>query len=402
MKAPTSALITIRAERERAVRELRRLDLAMGRLASEAMRADKYATKSSLGRLLGYSHTHIANLVQAAEAEPAPAAVERVPVMDNVAAGDYVSSLGSRIIRSISAFESSDVLVQSGLDPRLFADDEGIRVPYMLWQLDSGDWVGVSTATVGYGGTGCSLSHNALTRAGVSSAIADDIVSWRFCDAVDIDNRQTWLTSTRWPVHSRGIPGAVDDRMVVLFGDGLSSIQSFREADPQLSYPEVDETGFYPSVTRETHLEAWLRFLDDTEALPEWAQGTRVARVFRNDDAAAADGFAARPLLANWSSYSSAHPCIVIEQGMVQLWGFYHRPLDQTQYLPDEAYEVLNLANAYPTVLVERDTRHARPWARFISTLIPQNDGLPDRIDISPTGTSHLTYHPSAPIVYAN
>ncbi|MBD8535690.1 hypothetical protein [Plantibacter sp. CFBP 13570] len=401
MRTSTAALITIRAERERAVRELRRLDLAMGRLAADTMRSDEYATKSSLGRLLGYSHTHIANLIQAAEAEPVAEPLERVPVIDNAAAGDYVTSLGSRIVRSISAFESSDVLVQSGLDPRLFADDEDIRVPYMLWQLDSGDWVGVGTATVGYGGTGCDLSRDALTRAGVSPQVADEIVRWRFCDAIDIDDRQTWLTSTRWPVHSRGIPRALDDRMIVPFGDGLRSIRTFRDY-PQPSRPEIDETGFYPSVTQETNLEAWLRFLDDTDALPEWAQGTRVARVFRNDDAAASDGFAARPLRSNWGSYGSAHPCVVIEQGMVQLWGFYHRPLDHTQYLPDEAYEVLDMANAYPATLIERDARQARPWARFLSAFVPQSDGLPDRVDISPNGTSALAYLPTAPITYVS
>ncbi len=104
--------------------------------------------------------------------------------MANTTAGDYVTSIGARIVRSISGFDAGDVLVQSGLDPRLFAgpDDQIPSIPYMLWLLDSGDWVGVSQATVGYNGTGCEFAENALTRAGVPERAAREIVRWRFCD----------------------------------------------------------------------------------------------------------------------------------------------------------------------------------------------------------------------------
>ncbi len=403
MNTPTEReLVLLRAERERTAREVRRLDLEIGRRAAVAIEAEEFTTKASLGRLLGLSHTHVAILIEGARNAPTAAPTEQIPVMDNTTAGDYVTSIGARIVRSISGFDAGDVLVQSGLDPRLFAgpDDQIPSIPYMLWLLDSGDWVGVSEATVGYNGTGCGFAESALTRAGVPDRVAREIVRWRFCDAVDVDDVGPWIKSTRWPVHARSVPQVIDDRLVVLFGDGLRSLRSYF-GDLYVNHPEVDETGFYPSVTEESHLEAWLRFLNDAENLPEWAQGPRVARVFRTHAAAAEDGFTATA--ASWGAARGrvTHPCIVIEQGSVQLWGFYYRPRDTSQYLPDEAYEVLSLAGVYPESLLERDQRVARPWARFLANFVPQNDGLPDRIDVSLSATDELAHTPSEPARYS-
>ncbi len=320
--------------------------------------------------------------------------------MENTIAGEYVMSIGATIVRSVSGFSSSDVLVQSGLDPRLFADadEQHLEVPYMLWQLDSGEWIGVSQATVGYGGTGPDFARQALRRGGVDRETAAAIVQHRFCDAVDITDPITWKTSTRWPVHARSTPRVLDDRMIVTFGDGLASLQDY-DTGLDLRRGPIDDTGFYPSDHPETHLEAWLRFLNDQAHLPEWAQGPRTARVFRNDDTAASNGFIATSL--RWGRWTNAaSPCIVIEQGHVQLWGFFYRPRDTTQYLPNEAYQVLAMADVYPTSLAERDERSARPWGRFVSTLFNVRDGLPDAIDISVDGKGTLAYTPTEAILY--
>lgn len=53
-----------------------------------------------------------------------------------------------------------------------------------------------------------------------------------------------------------------------------------------------------------------------------------------------------------------------------------------------------------PESLVERDARAARPWSRFIANNVPVEDGLPDAIDISATGTDHLQHLPTNPVRY--
>lgn len=394
-------LVLLRAQREGLERELQQIDLEIGQRAYEVLTTDEYASKSSLGRILGFSHTHIGNLVERARSAPAAPARERIPVMENTLAGEYVMSIGARVIRSVSGFHAGDVLVTSGLDPRLFAEEgqQRLNVPYMLWHLDTGDWVGVSQATVGYGGTGCDYARSALERAGISRDAARTIVRWRYCDAVNVDDETTWKTSQRWPVSARSTPIVMDDRMIVPFGDGLSTLQPYQHLAVDRHRDPVDETGFYPSVTEESHLEAWLRFLDDSPNLPDWARGERVARVFRNAEAAAEDGFVATSKA--WGrAGTTAYASIVIEQGNVQLWGFYYRPRDTTQYLPEEAYQVLSLASVYPADLATRDERAARPWSRFVAGFVPHRDGLPDRIDVSVSAGETLAYLPTEPIVF--
>lgn len=107
-----------------------------------------------------------------------------------------------------------------------------MQLPAMLWLLNSGEWVGVEEATVGYGGSGCDMSRNALVTAGVDKKVADEIVRWRFCDAVDIDDPATWQKSTIWPIHSRGIPSVIGATIVVNFGEGLQRIRSWNDFSP--------------------------------------------------------------------------------------------------------------------------------------------------------------------------
>lgn len=394
-------LALLRAERERLSRDLDRIDVEMGRRADEILNTQEFVSKSAIGRLLGFSHTHVGTLIERARAVPESVVNDRIPVMENTIAGEYVSSIGAHVVRSISGFTPSDVLAQSGLDPRLFAEEnrQSIHIPNMLWQLDTGDWIGIEDVSVGYGGTGPRLARDALVRAGVAESTASQIPRWRFCDAVDVDNPDSWLTSVRWPVHGRSTPLILDDRMIVLFGDRFNMLRYDWE-EPKRRGSEIDETGIMPSDHPDTPLQSWLRFLDDADELPAWAQGSRVARVFRNDDAAAADGFTITSGLWGALRGQTIHPSIVIEQGNVQLWGAFYRPHDTTQYLPEEAYEALAMASVYPAPLAARDERAARPWGRFVSTFFNIRDGLPDIIDISADATTELSYAPSEAIRY--
>lgn len=386
----------LKGARDRRVDEIRAIDVEIGQLATTTLDTDEYASKSAIGRLLGVSHTHVSNLMtMAAQAESPTPPEFGLPIFRNQDAAEYVIERGAKIVRSISAFDEGDVLFQSNLDPRLFADlDRGtLRLPAMLWRLDSGEWVGVDEATVGYGGSGCDMSRNALTTAGVDKAIADEIVGWRFCDAVDIDDPDTWQTNTIWPVHSRGIPSVVGSTIVVDFGEGLQRIRSWNDFSPSWR-PEIDETGFYPSVTPQTSLEAWITFLDGDD-LPSWAQGVRVARVFLTSDEAENQGFVRHAESYGISRGMKSVPTLVIEQGDVQLWGHFYPADDRSQILPPQAYESLAIAGVYPTELAERDERNARPWSRFLHGLFGPDRNLPSTIDVSLTGTDHLQHTPA-------
>lgn len=384
------SLMLLKAQKHQVGAKLRRIDAEIGRVAEQALESSEYVTKSSLARLLGLSHTHVGNLIALAAANPAPE--PGIAVMDNVIAGDYVASIGASIVRSVSAFAENDVLVQTGVDPRLIADEGAARPPAMMWLLDTGEWIGVSQATVGYGGVGCGLAINALTRAGVDRDVASEIVSWRFCDAVDITDPNTWITQRVWPRHARSAPYIVENHIVSVFGQPAS--RRFSVMPDPFPKPELDETGFYPSKLPQTGLDAWLDFLDG-EDLPDWARGPRVARCFRSDSAAFADGFAAVRRDHLWRIQDTIYPSIVIEQGTVQLWGFYVR--DSSRYLPEEAYEVLSRAGVYPSDLASEDERAAKPWSRFIAAF-GSSQKFPDRIDISETGQQALDFTPSEPI----
>lgn len=399
MDPQTRAELTVlRARRQRLSHELRDVDIEMGRVASSALAESPSTSKSSIGRLLGFSHTHVSNLIDASAAAPNPASRE-IPIVRGEDAGMFIHDAGARVVRSVSGFSEADVLEATGVDPRLLSERDSIRPPNMMWLLDTGEWVGIDNVNVGYGGGGPRAAKTALLGAGISESIAEEIVYSRFCDTNDALNGSIdgWTRSDRWPVYSRGIPLRSDDRMIVMFGDGL-----YTRHDSLLDVrgrPEVDENGFYPSATGISRLDAWLAFLDDTAQLPHWAQGVRVARVFRNDAAASEAGFVAAPFSPGRSS-QAVHPSVVIEQGDVQLWGVFPREGASAAYLPEKAWEVLAKASVYPDDLRRINQQWQHPFLKFVKSLGWASDKLPDMIDISASGQDALDYVPSSPVEY--
>lgn len=81
-----------------------------------------------------------------------------------------------------------------------------------------------------------------------------------------------------------------------------------------------------------------------------------VTKVRQDFQAAFDNGFvitAGSPL--SW--YDRTSPCVVIEQGKVQLWGHFYRDPHSNAYLPEEGYEALAIADTYPDQLQERDRK---------------------------------------------
>jgi hypothetical protein len=276
----------------------------------------------------------------------------------------------------------------------LFTDDDyhgRIGIPAMLWQLDNGDWLGVSQATVGYGGSGCESSRSALLRAGVDETIAGEIIRWRFCDAVDLNDPSSWDTRNVWPVHPRSGPTLVEDRIVInVMDDTFIGHDEYATARVGLDEHGQDSSGFYPSRSSCTPFQAWLDFLNEP-ADAKWAQGPRVARVFLDESTALAQGFAV--LDTSNLARSTFVPTIVIEQGYVQIWWHSFGQRQQHAWLTQEAYEALGQAGVYPAELAERDAQNARPLRRFRNSLIRSAPTQP-YIDVSATGTGHLAFTP--------
>ena len=200
-------LAQLKAARELHVDSIREIDRKIGRVASKAIAGPDSST-------------------------PAPTGI---PIFENLLAAQYVLDRGIGISRSISAYSSGDVLARSNLDPRLFVR-EGQKqpsVPKMLWQLENGEWVGIDQVSVGYGGNGCRWARKALVKSGIAEETAARIVSWRFCDAVDINDHSTWEESRIWPVEPRSIPNLLEDRIIVHIGERFDGLRDF----PEKGYP---------------------------------------------------------------------------------------------------------------------------------------------------------------------
>lgn len=385
-KTRQAELIQAAAVKRRLQQDVRKQDRRIGDLLADELAENKYATKSNLGRMLGVSHTAVGNMLSIAAAAGESAQPERIQSLENQTAGRWVKDQGLRVVRHISAFDASDVLYRSELDPRLFEVDGHVDVPNVLWQLSDGSWIGVETATVGYGGTGCGFTRDALRAAGVSEGTADELIQWRFCDARDVEaDPTTWDRRRIWPVYSRAMPWLMDDKVIVPFSEDSMEI-----ADPGDS---VDASGIYASPPSDSHFHEWIRFLNG-EHLPDWARGERVARVFLRDEESARQGFVSPQTgSAAWS------PLLVIEQGDVQLWGnFDFVPGDRrgNRYLGAEAYEALRIANVYPRELAAIESEPKKLWLRLLEPWVGTKDPFANLsfVDVS-SDASSLAYVPA-------
>lgn len=277
-----------------------------------------------------------------------------VAVLDGPAAAHYVTTQQARIVRSISGFDDSDTALRSNLFPGVFAVGDNLNPPNILWQLDTGEWVGVSTVSVGYGGEGPRLAQAALVAAGVSRDTADEISQHRFCDAVNIDEPRTWETSTQWPVEGRSWPQIVDGRIVIPWGSSVPGAGLLRT--PHRHAPDPDPSGFYPSTHATPGWQQWLAFLD-SDAVPIWAQGRRTAILFFADEQAQEHGYVMEGRAQGRGYYAS--PSVVIEQGQIQLWAFLPRPTTPGRLLDEDALMALSRAGFDTTAVERAETRRS-------------------------------------------
>lgn len=293
--------------------------------------------RSNLDRLLGYDFEQSTpwNVGEWASGDN-PVEGGRVPVLPYLLAGDFVDACGTVVVRSISGFHSGDVLMRSGFHPQAFRyrHPDKYLVPHMLWQLGTGEWIGIDGVSVGYGGHGPGYAEKALRSAGLSEPVAARIVDSRFCDVSALDTADpAWDTSARWPVEPRQMPELREDgTLVVHTGERLDSLSTSHGLRLKDNAPDPDESGFYPSTHEVDSVTAWFNFLDQSpEALPSWARGERTISFLLDDHSAGEHGYV-KGGSRNGSRVQS-FPSVVVVQGAVQVWGHYYhrdqlRPLD--------------------------------------------------------------------------
>lgn len=326
---------------------------------------DEYFSVDEISRRLGDSRGAVERVIwghsyQGMEPDEEARLLEMyIVILDGPAAARFVTTQQANIVRSISGFDESDAALRSNLSPRVFTAANRLDPPNMLWQLNTGEWVGVSRTQVGYGGEGPQLAAAALIAAGVAEDLADEISRYRFCDAVDITDPQTWEKSRMWPVEGRSWPQLVEGRMVVAWGPRMPGTGYFPVS--KSSQPDPDPSGFYPSSHATSGWEQWIDFLDQ-EDLPDWAEPfgpRRAAWLFYDETQAKAHGYQLQGRELARGRFSS--PTVVLTQGDVQLWAFHPRPNQPGRLVHDDTLQFLKQAGL-PTEHIERDEHRRTAW----------------------------------------
>jgi len=334
-KSTTGNWMKLLEENSVAFEHVQDAEYEIEQLADKARNDHTNTSEETLLEFLGYDYMVKTEFNERVYV-PDPVEGGRFPVMPYYAAGRYVEGRGARISRSISGFANNDVLFRAGFDPRIFARHDGSLglCPPMVWQLDTGEWIGVDHCGIGYGGTGCDFAQTALREAGVGESDAVRIVTHRFCDVTGLDtDTPVWETSVVWPVEPRVAAGLGPDRQVVLHvGDnGEHLYGDYGRQDP-------DTTGFYPSTHQTDPVSAWHEFLDqDQDTLPSWARGERTALVILDGSTAEKLGY----VLSDNEPYFGRKPFpqIVITQGNVEIWGCF-RPADKLRPLDPQVKDI--------------------------------------------------------------
>lgn len=317
------------------------------------------ASARAIGRALGVSHTVVNAMVDRADSHPTAPAPQLVPVVSADKARAYVESgaLGE-IDRIIVAFNPGDVLLESGLDPSVFADGSDIEAPTLLIRGADGDVLGVSECLAGYGGTGPSNSYRLLTQLGLSKDLANEVFTHRFIEF----GRDRVIRATHDGLHSCG--GGLE--LAAGGGHFVARLSHTRS-------PIRGEWSMYNAIT------AWTQeVMDRPEAYP-WVAGERRARVYLDRDAAAA----LQEPSVRWKE--SARFSVVIEQGRLQLWCSAIYPYNFADLLSSEQLRALGAADLYP------DGIEPRTW---LDRFLPHRRDRPPFLHISDDGQG-LTHEPA-------
>ncbi len=325
-------------------------------------------SKARSAEIAGISPSHLTEWMTRARADGVEVddPLERIPWLNGRALRDYVATHAG-IARIIAAFDDTDVVMTSGINPVGFLDQGSLRHPHLLIECGDGAHVAVDRVQVGYGGTGPSNTIDELQGIGVSDDIAYRIAHNRYSNVTFDDHNQVVdedITS-EWPRdHTGGVTPHRDGFVALLSLDGYT-----RAPTPDEDSTEETYGGFYPTTPERTRLRAWLDLLTDASA-PDWMRGDRRVRVYFGDAAAIRDGFTEDQI---WGGDNPSRLVdvftLIIEQGLLQLWVLMPEPADTRQRFPAELYPLLDELGFYDAVDALDPASQRSSFVRWISSL---------------------------------
>lgn len=329
------------------------------------------ATQRAIARRIGLRHPYIRRLIEEAPEPPTDPGRQLVPTLTATQfLNSYAEAFGE-VAEVLVSFNDGDTLLESGRHPEAFASEGShLSVPNLLLINADGDMVGIEDCNCGYGGTGPSNTVWFLRQLDWPAEQHDLVFRCRFLRL----RRDEVLRQEPQPV------SYIDYRMMEFDGDddGINVLVDRPSRRWRFDASIRDENG-------EGNLAGdWIRAVFNAKPRFPWADGPRVARCYLSYDAIRDAGLSR-------SSHGLRGPenvTVILEQGDTQLWCQTSLPLDWTEYLSDDTYQLLEEFDVYPAQL-----RDAEPRTWF-QKMMARRAARPPFVDISKEGNLSLRREP--------
>lgn len=354
-------------------------DQEQAALSFFAVKARKWreagASPREIGAATGVSPTEVESLI---ENQPAVQSTDLtrvpVPVVTMSQFFDFYQDLFGEVYEVTIAFNSSDILFESGRHPEVFAQGNGsIYVPTLMMRNARGDLITIRDCNCGYSGTGPSNSADLLRKLDW----ADDEVKLVFYHRFVQLRRDGDHIAERYPRTDVSVgeiqldpSGGINIVPAPVSAFELRLARANDDPDPRLA-----------------PFTGWIGQLFDRAPRMSWADGHRVARCYLTHDAI--DAANMRSNTGMMHSYRPDYISVIIEQGGTQLWCQTSIPYDSHAILSQETYHLLDMAGLYP-----KDLHDSEPSSRIQKLLARRPKKLP-YYDICTDGTHALNRVPT-------
>ncbi|KMV18289.1 hypothetical protein ACT17_11670 [Mycolicibacterium conceptionense] len=334
---------------------------------------------------------------------PTGSAVAPVTPLPVLSESELVQAVqqGGPVTEIAASFGDTDTMFLSREPFARFVKGKWLHIPHLMLRLDETGWIGVSNTTVGYGGTGPTNAHRALSSIGIDDDLAREVAFYNRVSHVvfDADGNPSFNEQgVQWPRLGLAAPEPFGDnldrfRIKLLVTDGVPCGD-----DDVLSEPDEADDGFYESEPDGlTQWQRWLKYLDNP---PAWLppSDTRRGTLYTSLEAAGDAGFSdiARadreanrrsPVRVDIDNPYFTYP-LIIEQGPVQLWLTAYTSTDPTVWVPPEFHDVLRDSGLLPKEAIDTDAGNKASTLRGLVSRHRNRNRRPSSI---PLGLGHAT-----------